>query len=90
MIGYVIGLGDRHPANILIEQTKFNAISIDFGDVFEVAAERSVYPEKVPFRLTPEIYNAFEVSDPIGFRGYMRRAQQRSCFAVSSLPQSMA
>lgn len=61
MVGYVIGLGDRHPGNILIEQTKFNAISIDFGDVFEAAAERSAFPEHVPFRLTPEIFNAFEV-----------------------------
>ena len=62
MVGYVIGLGDRHPGNILIEQTKFNAISIDFGDVFEAAAERSAFPEHVPFRLTPEIFNAFEAS----------------------------
>lgn len=60
MIGYVIGLGDRHPGNTLIEQTKFNAISIDFGDVFEAAHHRSTYPEQVPFRLTPQITNAFE------------------------------
>ena len=66
MIGYVIGLGDRHPGNILIEQTKFNAISIDFGDVFEAAAERTAFPEHVPFRLTPEIYNAFEASPEQG------------------------
>lgn len=60
MIGYVIGLGDRHPGNTLIEQTKFNAISIDFGDVFEAAHNRTPYPEQVPFRLTPQITNAFE------------------------------
>ncbi|KAI5450344.1 hypothetical protein NCC49_003127 [Naganishia albida] len=60
MIGYVIGLGDRHPGNTLVEQTKFNAISIDFGDVFEAAHDRTPYPEKVPFRLTPQITNAFE------------------------------
>jgi phosphatidylinositol kinase/protein kinase (PI-3 family) len=69
MIGYVIGLGDRHPGNILIEQTKFNAISIDFGDVFEAAAERTAFPEHVPFRLTPEIYNAFEASRMSGRPG---------------------
>jgi FKBP12-rapamycin complex-associated protein len=40
MVGYVIGLGDRHPQNTLVEQTKFNAISIDFGDVFESASDR--------------------------------------------------
>lgn len=60
MIGYVVGLGDRHPGNTLIEQTKFNAISIDFGDVFEAAHHRTPYPEQVPFRLTPQITNAFE------------------------------
>jgi FKBP12-rapamycin complex-associated protein len=69
MIGYVIGLGDRHPGNILVEQTKFNAISIDFGDVFEAAAERAAFPEHVPFRLTPEIYHAFEVSTSACLRG---------------------
>ncbi|KAJ9118350.1 hypothetical protein QFC22_004266 [Naganishia vaughanmartiniae] len=77
MIGYVIGLGDRHPGNTLIEQTKFNAISIDFGDVFEAAHERTPYPEKVPFRLTPQIYNAFEFaaihgSGPPGSRGHFK------------------
>ncbi|KAJ9099964.1 hypothetical protein QFC21_003972 [Naganishia friedmannii] len=77
MIGYVIGLGDRHPGNTLIEQTKFNAISIDFGDVFEAAHERTPYPEKVPFRLTPQIYNAFEFaaihgSGAPGSRGHFK------------------
>lgn len=77
MIGYVIDLGDRHPGNTLIEQTKFNAISIDFGDVFEAAHERTPYPEKVPFRLTPQIYNAFEFaaihgSGPPGSRGHFK------------------
>lgn len=77
MIGYVIGLGDRHPGNTLIEQTKFNAISIDFGDVFEAAHERTPYPEKVPFRLTPQIYNAFEFAaihgtGPPGSRGHFK------------------
>lgn len=60
MIGSVIGLGDRHPANTLVEQTKFNAISIDFGLVFDAAKERALYAEKIPFRLTPQIWNAFE------------------------------
>jgi FKBP12-rapamycin complex-associated protein len=36
-------------------------VHIDFGDCFEVAMERSKYPEKVPFRLTRMLVNAMEV-----------------------------
>ena len=33
MVGHVIGLGDRHGSNILVDQLTWTALHIDFGDV---------------------------------------------------------
>jgi hypothetical protein len=52
IVGYVIGLGDRHPSNLLIDNVSGSVIHIDFGDCFEKAAHRVFLPEVVPFRLT--------------------------------------
>lgn len=60
IIGYIIGLGDRHPSNIMIQRGTGRVIHIDFGDSFEVAMNRESYPEKVPFRLTRMIVNALD------------------------------
>lgn len=62
MAGYVLGLGDRHLCNIMINKRTGKLVHIDFGDSFEVAQYRSNYPEKVPFRLTRLLQNALEVS----------------------------
>jgi hypothetical protein len=35
MIGYLIGLGDRHPSNIMVQRETGNVVHIDFGEVFE-------------------------------------------------------
>ena len=52
IVGYVIGLGDRHPSNLLIDRFTGRVVHIDFGDCFEKAAQRKMLPEVVPFRLT--------------------------------------
>ena len=62
MTGYVLGLGDRHPSNLLLESQSGRLLHIDFGDCFEVAQHREKYPEKVPFRLTRMLVNAMEAS----------------------------
>ena len=63
MVGYILGLGDRHPSNLLLDRISGKVIHIDFGDCFEVAMKREKYPEKVPFRLTRMITYAMEVSN---------------------------
>ncbi|BGP07821.1 phosphatidylinositol kinase-related protein kinase tor1 [Rhodotorula toruloides] len=62
MVGHILGLGDRHPSNLLMDRVTGKIIHVDFGDCFEVAMQREKHPEKVPFRLTRMLTSAMEVS----------------------------
>jgi FKBP12-rapamycin complex-associated protein len=61
MVGYILGLGDRHPSNLMLEKLTGKVVHIDFGDCFEVAMNREKFPERIPFRLTRMLVNAMEV-----------------------------
>ena len=69
IVGYILGLGDRHPSNLMMSKKTGKIIHIDFGDCFEVAMKREKFPEKVPFRLTRMLVKALEVS---GIEGTFR------------------
>ncbi|SCV00133.1 LAMI_0G03092g1_1 [Lachancea mirantina] len=69
MVGYILGLGDRHPSNLMLDRITGKVVHIDFGDCFEAAILREKYPEKVPFRLTRMLTYAMEVS---GIEGSFR------------------
>eukprot|EP00835_Amoeboradix_gromovi_P000423 NODE_15_length_42055_cov_0.634117.p1 type:complete len:2332 gc:universal NODE_15_length_42055_cov_0.634117:8372-15367(+) len=69
MVGYILGLGDRHPSNLMLDRYTGKIVHIDFGDCFEVAMNRDKFPEKIPFRLTRMMVNAMEVS---GIEGSFR------------------
>ena len=49
MVGYILGLGDRHPSNLMLDRITGKIIHIDFGDCFEVAMHREKYPERGAF-----------------------------------------
>uniref|UniRef100_A0A224XHF0 Serine/threonine-protein kinase TOR n=1 Tax=Panstrongylus lignarius TaxID=156445 RepID=A0A224XHF0_9HEMI len=70
MVGYILGLGDRHPSNLMLDRLSGKILHIDFGDCFEVAMNREKFPEKIPFRLTRMLVNAMEVT---GIEGTYRR-----------------
>jgi serine/threonine-protein kinase mTOR len=73
MVGYILGLGDRHPSNLMLDQHSGKIVHIDFGDCFEVAMHREKFPEKIPFRLTRMLVHAMEVS---GIEGNFRTTCQ--------------
>lgn len=58
MVGYIIGLGDRHPENILLDYNTGETIHIDYNICFEAGRYLSI-PEQVPFRLTQNLIHAF-------------------------------
>ena len=74
IVGYILGLGDRHPNNLMMSRNTGKIIHIDFGDCFEVAMKRNKFPEKIPFRLTRMLIKALEVS---GIEGTFRLVSEK-------------
>ncbi|KAF9364732.1 hypothetical protein BGX34_000626 [Mortierella sp. NVP85] len=61
MIGYVIGLGDRHLDNILIDFASGDLVHIDYNVCFEKGATLRI-PEIVPFRLSRNMLTSLGVT----------------------------
>ena len=69
MTGHIIGLGDRHGSNILIDQQTAEVVHIDLGIAFEQGKLLNT-PERVPFRLTGNVVDGMGAT---GVEGTMRR-----------------
>lgn len=69
MVGYIVGLGDRHTMNILIDQATAEVVHIDLGVAFEQGLMLKT-PERVPFRLTRDIIDGMGVA---GVEGVFRK-----------------
>ena len=54
IIGWIVGLGDRHLQNILLDTCTGQIIHIDLNMIFEVGTTLRI-PERVPFRLTMNV-----------------------------------
>ncbi|KPV74376.1 uncharacterized protein RHOBADRAFT_37377 [Rhodotorula graminis WP1] len=67
IIGHVVGLGDRHVSNILMDEARGELVHIDLGIAFD---QRLPIPELVPFRLTQNLVDGFGMS---GVDGVFRR-----------------
>ncbi|KAL0481755.1 hypothetical protein AKO1_012371 [Acrasis kona] len=52
---YILGIGDRHLENFLIDKSDGTMIGIDFGHAFGSATEILPVPELMPFRLTRQM-----------------------------------
>ena len=59
MIGYILGLGDRHPSNLLLDRITGKVLHIDFGDCFEVGRRHNSPPtadcRSLPRPLQPQL-----------------------------------
>lgn len=68
MVGHILGLGDRHCNNILLDEFTGEPIHIDLGVAFD-QGKRLPIPETVPFRLTRDIVDGFGISGTRGSFG---------------------
>ncbi|KAG2387963.1 hypothetical protein C9374_000813 [Naegleria lovaniensis] len=68
MVGYIVGLGDRHCENILIDLKCGDVIHVDLAMLFETGKYLAI-PEKVPFRLTRNVVDGMGVT---GHEGVFR------------------
>ncbi|MBA0677143.1 hypothetical protein Goari_018564 [Gossypium aridum] len=77
MVGHILGLGDRHLDNILLDFSSGDVVHIDYNVCFD-KGQRLKVPEIVPFRLTQTIEAALGLT---GIEGTFRA----NCEAVVSV-----
>ena len=65
ILGHVLGLGDRHGHNILLDAQSGEVVHIDLGVAFEGGRVLPV-PELVPFRLTRDIVDGMGITKTEG------------------------
>jgi serine/threonine-protein kinase ATR len=65
MVGHVVGLGDRHGENVLVDTANGECVHVDFDCLFDkgLSLQR---PEIVPFRLTPNMVDALGLAGAEG------------------------
>lgn len=63
IVGYIIGLGDRHPKNILFSSETGSVFHVDFCCLFDKGKDIPGVREQVPFRMTQNIVDAL---GPVG------------------------
>uniref|UniRef100_T1GN37 Uncharacterized protein n=1 Tax=Megaselia scalaris TaxID=36166 RepID=T1GN37_MEGSC len=68
-VGFILGLGDRHGENILLDKSSGHAVHVDFNCLFNLG-ETYQYAEKVPFRLTHSMVHAM---GPLGVESGFRK-----------------
>ncbi|KAI8641990.1 hypothetical protein BD408DRAFT_483034 [Parasitella parasitica] len=81
IFGYIMGIGDRHSDNFLVDLKSGRLVPIDFGYAFGVASELLPIPEIVPFRLTRQLV---AVLNPLGIAGILEDTMTQILTAVQA------
>lgn len=72
MAGHILGLGDRHGENILLEESTGGVFHVDFNCLFDKGLTFEK-PELVPFRLT---HNMVDAMGAYGYEGPFRKSAE--------------
>ncbi|KEQ70449.1 hypothetical protein M436DRAFT_53559 [Aureobasidium namibiae CBS 147.97] len=72
MVGHVLGLGDRHGENILLQEDTGGVFHVDFNCLFDKGLTFEK-PELVPFRLT---HNMIAAMGAYGYEGPFRKSAE--------------
>lgn len=72
MVGHILGLGDRHCENILLDIETGKVLHVDFDCLFEKGRKLPI-PEIVPFRLTRNLQDALGI---VGTEGTFKKSCQ--------------
>lgn len=70
MTNWILGIGDRHLSNILLNSQNGKLMSVDFDSAFGLAIREFKYPELLPVRLTPQLV---AVNHPMGAYGLIKQ-----------------
>jgi len=85
MLGHVVGLGDRHCQNILLDKVSGDLIQIDLNMIFEMGKSLRI-PERVPFRLTRDIVDGM---GPAGTKGAFSKASEETLKLLRSQAETI-
>ena len=69
MVGHILGLGDRHGENLLLDASSGDVVHVDFAMLFDKGLQLTK-PEMVPFRLTQNMIDGCGLS---GYEGVFRK-----------------
>ncbi|XP_076001414.1 serine-protein kinase ATM isoform X2 [Genypterus blacodes] len=85
IVGYIVGLGDRHIQNILIDEQTAELVHIDLGVAFEQGKVLPT-PETVPFRLSRDIVDGMGIT---GVEGVFRRCCEKTMEVMRSSQEAL-
>nr|XP_047902975.1 serine-protein kinase ATM-like isoform X1 [Anser cygnoides] len=85
LVGYILGLGDRHVHNILIDEQTAELVHIDLGVAFEQGKILPT-PETVPFRLTRDIVDGMGIT---GVEGVFRRCCEKTMAVMRNSQEAL-
>ncbi|TFK51797.1 hypothetical protein OE88DRAFT_1658419 [Heliocybe sulcata] len=74
IVGHILGLGDRHTSNILLDNSTGQVVHIDLGIAFDQGKLLPV-PERVPFRMTADMVDGMGMT---GAQGVFHRCAEET------------